>query len=58
VGRAEQAREDYRRKFSAHCDSLSELARRLDWPLITHETDAPPSPALTSAYMALSGETL
>jgi uncharacterized protein (DUF58 family) len=58
VGRAEQAREDYRQKFKAHCGNLSEVARRLDWPLITHETDAPPSVALTSAYMALSGEAL
>ncbi len=58
IGRAEQARESYRKKFTAHCDSIAALARLLGWPLIVHETDKPASTALTAAYTALSGERL
>lgn len=58
VGRAEQARENYREKFEAHCASIAQLARRLDWPLIVHETDKPANAALTAAYIAMSGDAL
>lgn len=58
VGRAEQAQENYREKFEAHCASIAQLARRLDWPLIVHETDKPPNAALTAAYAAMSGDPL
>jgi len=58
VGRAEQARENYREKFDAHCASIAQLARRLDWPLIVHETDKPANAALTAAYIAMSGDAL
>lgn len=58
VGRAEQAREDYVARFSAHCEAIAQIARRLDWPLIVHETDTPPTRALTAAYAAMAGEAL
>lgn len=58
VGRAEQARSDYRLKFQAHCEAIAQLARRLDWPLVVHETDKPAAAALTSAYIAMSREGL
>lgn len=56
VGRAERAQESYRRKFEAHGAAISDMARRLGWPVITHQTDAPANMALTSLYMAISGE--
>ncbi|MBC6403833.1 MAG: DUF58 domain-containing protein [Hyphomonadaceae bacterium] len=56
IGRAEKAREDYRKCFKAHGTVLSDMTRRLGWPLITHITDQPPNIALTLLFMALSGE--
>ncbi|WP_371395966.1 DUF58 domain-containing protein [Fretibacter rubidus] len=58
VGRAEQAREDYQKRFQAHCDNMAQIARRLDWPLIVHETDKPATKALTAAYAAMAGDAL
>ena len=55
VGRAERAAENYRNKFSAHCAALSDTARRLGWPLITHETDAPATVPLTALHQVMSG---
>ena len=56
VGRAERARERYQTRFAAHMDALAQTARRLDWPLITHETDRPATAAMTALYMAIAGE--
>lgn len=56
VGRAERAQESYRRKFEAHGAAIADMARRLGWPVITHQTDLPANVALTSLYMAISGE--
>lgn len=56
VGRAERAREAYQRKFEAHGAAIADMARRLGWPVITHQTDAPANVALTSLFMAISGE--
>jgi len=56
VGRAEKARDDYKTKFTAHCEALARTARRLNWPLITHETHNSPNIAMTSLYQALAGE--
>lgn len=58
VGRAEQAAEEYREKFAAHCAELEQTARRLDWPIVVHETDKPPAQALTALYMAIAGDIL
>jgi len=56
VGRAEKAKTAYRRKFDAHGAAIADMARRLGWPVITHQTDNPANVALTSLYMAISGE--
>ncbi len=56
VGRAERAQASYRRKFEAHGAAIADMARRLGWPVITHQTDQPASLALTSLFMAMSGE--
>ncbi|MGJ8562641.1 MAG: DUF58 domain-containing protein [Alphaproteobacteria bacterium] len=54
VGRAERAKAEYQTKFVAHCASIADIARRLDWPLITHETDKSANTAMTALYMAIS----
>jgi uncharacterized protein (DUF58 family) len=56
VGRAERARVQYQEKFENHRAQLAQTARRLDWPLITHETDKPANTALTALYVAIAGE--
>lgn len=56
VGRAERAREKYQTRFAAHCDAMAAISRRLDWPLITHETDKPASTALTALFVSIAGE--
>ncbi len=55
VGRAERAKSEYQAKFSAHLEAIAQIARRLDWPLITHETRTPPNAAMTALYMAIAG---
>jgi len=54
LGRAERAQAGYRRKFQTHCEMMAQTSRRLGWPLITHETDAPATLALTALYMSLN----
>ncbi len=56
VGRAERAKEAYQQKYDAHVAAISDIARRLGWPIITHSTDMPANTALTALYMAVSGE--
>ena len=56
VGRAERAREEYQEKFAAHMQALEDTARRLDWPVVTHQTDKPANTALTALYVAMSGK--
>ncbi len=58
IGRAEKSREDYQNRFAAHTEQLESIARRLDWPLITHQTDKSPNTALTALYAAIAGENL
>lgn len=55
VGRAERAQAEYQAKFAAHVDSIAQIARRLDWPLITHETDKSANTAMTALYAAIAG---
>ncbi len=52
VGRAERAQAAYREKFTAHKAAMADMARRLDWTLITHHTDQPATAALTALYGA------
>ncbi len=56
IGRAEKSQAEYQAKFAAHGEALEAIARRLDWPLITHQTDNPPNTALTALYAAIAGE--
>ena len=55
VGRAERAQADYQRRFEAHCEAMADLARRLGWPLVVHQTDSPATVAMTAIHQSLSG---
>lgn len=55
VGRAERAQAEYQAKFTAHVEAIAQIARRLDWPLITHQTDQSANVAMTALYMAIAG---
>ena len=52
IGRAERAQADYRAKFDAHKQAIADMARRLDWTVVTHHTDQPATLALTALYQA------
>lgn len=52
IGRVERAAEDYRVKFAAHKAAIADMARRLDWVVVTHHTDQPATAALTALYQA------
>jgi len=54
-GRAESVRNEYRARFRAHSDSISDLARRLGFFYLTHRTDHRPELALVALYAALGG---
>lgn len=56
LGKAEKARTEYQAAFAAHIESMRDTARRLGWPLVMHETSAPPAAALTALYQYLSGD--
>ena len=49
-GRAETARDSYRRRFDAQSDVLRDLARRFGWSFLMHRTDNRPEPALISLH--------
>ncbi|HEX3430538.1 MAG TPA: DUF58 domain-containing protein [Rhizomicrobium sp.] len=49
-GRAETAREAYRRRFEAHSEGVRELARRFGWSFLLHRTDARPEAALIALH--------
>ena len=55
-GRAETVRTGYRARFTAHVESLGQLARRLGWSFTRHRTDRSPQTALIALYAALGGE--
>lgn len=55
LGRAEQVQTQYQHTFQAHIDTLTQIARRLDWPLIHHGTDKPATLPLTALYNVLTG---
>jgi uncharacterized protein (DUF58 family) len=54
-GRAESVRGEYRARFKAQSDSISDLARRLGFFYLTHRTDHRPELALIALYAALGG---
>jgi uncharacterized protein (DUF58 family) len=49
-GRAESAREEYRRRFSAQSEAVRVLARRFGWSFLAHRTDARPETALVALH--------
>lgn len=54
-GRAENVRGEYRARFKAHSESISDLARRLGFSYLIHRTDHRPELALIALYAALGG---
>lgn len=56
IGRAERAKAEYQTKFLAHKQALADIARRLNWTVITHYTDQPAAHALTALYTAIEGD--
>ncbi|HVZ69649.1 MAG TPA: DUF58 domain-containing protein [Rhizomicrobium sp.] len=54
-GRAESVREEYRARFKAHSEGISDLARRLGFFYLAHRTDHRPELALIALYAALGG---
>jgi uncharacterized protein (DUF58 family) len=55
-GRAESVREAYRRRFAAHGEAVSSLARRFGWSYLAHRTDKSPQYPLIALYAAIGGE--
>ena len=55
LGRAESVREEYRRRFRAQAESVSALARGMDWTYLAHRTDHRPETALVALYATLGG---
>jgi len=49
-GRAETARENYRRRFDAQSEGVQRLARKFGWSFLLHRTDARPEPALIALH--------
>jgi uncharacterized protein (DUF58 family) len=54
-GRAESVRGEYRARFKAHSESISNLARQFGFFYLTHRTDHRPELALIALYAALGG---
>jgi uncharacterized protein (DUF58 family) len=54
-GRAENIREDYRRRFRAHGEAVNAKARRLGFTYLAHRTDKRPQTALAALYANVGG---
>lgn len=54
-GRAESARDAYRRLWSEQGEAIQALARRAGFTLITHRSDRPASSAVLALYQAVAG---
>jgi len=54
-GRAENVRGEYRARFKAHSESISDQARRLGFSYLMHRTDHRPETALIALYAAIGG---
>lgn len=54
-GRAEDARNEYRSAWARHGATLTAMARKMGWTLVTHRTDRPASSAVMALYQALEG---
>jgi uncharacterized protein (DUF58 family) len=54
-GRAEHAREQYRRRFDAQSEGVRALARKFRWSFLLHRTDARPETALIALHARIGG---
>jgi len=54
LGRAEDARESYRRIWAEHGAAIAAIARKAGWTLVTHRTDRPAGTAVLALYEALA----
>jgi uncharacterized protein (DUF58 family) len=54
-GRAETVGGAYRRRFAARIETISQMARSLNWSYLRHRTDRPAKTALTALFADLSG---
>jgi uncharacterized protein (DUF58 family) len=55
-GRAETVQAAYRARFRAHGETLSAMARKLNWHYLAHRTDRRPETALVALYADMGGE--
>ena len=54
-GRAERARDEYRRRFAAHSEAVLALARRFGWSFLRHRSDQRPETALVALHAQIGG---
>ncbi|WP_429912054.1 DUF58 domain-containing protein [Glycocaulis sp.] len=54
LGRAEDARENYRHVWAEHGDAITAMARKAGWTLLTHRTDRPAGTAVLALHQALA----
>jgi uncharacterized protein (DUF58 family) len=54
-GRAERARDEYRRRFEAHSEAVRALARRFGWSFLRHRSDQRPETALIALHAQIGG---
>jgi uncharacterized protein (DUF58 family) len=55
LGRAENVRASYRKRFDAHAEAIGQFARRMGWHFLRHRTDHSPTTALIALYGAIGG---
>lgn len=58
LGRAEDAREGYRRIWAEHGAGLAAMARKAGWTLLTHRTDRPAGTAVLALHQALTPDAM
>ncbi|WP_096702481.1 DUF58 domain-containing protein [Magnetospirillum sp. 15-1] len=56
TGRAEDLRDDYRRRLTAQRDGLAAMARGLGWSFATHRTDRPAAACLLALAQKVGGQ--
>lgn len=54
LGRAEDARDAYRRIWTEHGLALADMARKAGWTLLTHRTDRPAGTAVLALHQAFA----
>lgn len=54
LGRAEDARDNYRQIWAEHGGAIAAMARKAGWTLVTHRTDRPAGTAVLALHQALA----